>query len=217
MRATGTLAITAIVGLLLVGCSPQSEPTPTGDDPADQPQGTPTIVWENGEPSGGLEDDPYVQAARAEDTGYLMAVNAQDFSIPEFTSTHTAEDAQEFYEFHIEEFVDGGGMPVAFAGPSILLPLEVHENEAGDGADVLFCDASVDWAMTSEFPEPAYDLESGETLTITIITDPETGNLVFGGEDRTGESCDATGAPVGRFDPQPTIRDSISLDDVTAP
>lgn len=217
MRVIGTLAITAIAGLLLVGCSPEPAPGPTEEPGGEQPQGTPTVVWEDGEPSGGLEDDPYVQAARAEDTGYLMAMNAQDFSIPEFTSTHSAEDAQEFYEFHVEEFVEGGGMPVVFPGPSIRLPLEVRENATGDGADVVFCDASVDWAMTAEFPEPAYDLEAGETITITVVTDPDTGDLVFGSEDRTGEPCDATGAPIGRFDPQPVIPDSISLEDVTAP
>ena len=40
-----------------------------------------------------------------------------------------------------------------FAGPSIRLPLEVTPTTDGTGADLVFCDASVDWAVSEEFPE----------------------------------------------------------------
>lgn len=203
--------------LVLAGCAPQSDGT-NEEDPAGNPQqvGTPGIVTEV-EGTSDLEDDLFVMAARAEDTGYLMAVNALDFSIPEFTQTHSPEDQQEIYDFFVDEYVTGGAPVIMFPGPSIWLPLEVSVNETGDGADVLFCDASVDWAVSAEFPEPAYDLSNGEELVITIVTD-DSGNLVFDGEERRGGSCDANGAPVQRFDPQPTIPDGpITLEDVTPP
>ena len=212
------LTFAAFAGILtLAACSPANpDPAPTdstGDDPVVSAPGIVTEV----EGTSPLEDDPWVQAARAEDTGYLMAVNAMDFSIPEFTDTHSAASQQEFYDFFVEEYVDQGYPVIMFPGPSILLPLEVTENAAGDGADVLFCDASVDWAVSQEFPEPAYDLENGEELVITLVTD-ERGNVVFESEDRRGTPCDATGAPVQRFDPAPTVPDGpISLDDVTPP
>lgn len=218
MRSAQTVTVVGAgiaLAALLAGCgAPAASPGDGPDAPADD---TPaSIQWET-EGTSDLESDPYVIAARAEDTGYLLAVNAQDFSLPEFTSTHTAADAQEFYDFFVEEFVDGGAAPILFPGPSIWLPLEVTENAAGDGADVLLCDASLDWTLSAEYPEPSYDLTAGETLVITIVTDPDTGELVFGGEDRQGEPCDATGAPVGRFVPQPVVPESISLEDVTAP
>jgi hypothetical protein len=211
------LTFAALAGILtLAACSPANpDPAPdsSGDDPA---VSTPGIVTEV-EGTSPLEDDPWVQAARAEDTGYLMAVNAMDFSIPEFTDTHSAASQQEFYDFFIEEYVDEGYPVIMFPGPSIRLPLEVTPNAAGDGADVLFCDASVDWAVSQEFPEPAYDLENGEEIVITVVTD-DRGNLVFGSEDRNGNPCDATGAAVQRFDPAPVVPDGpISLDDVTPP
>ena len=212
------LTFAAFAGILvLTACSPAApDPDPTdssGDDPG---MSTPGIVTEV-EGTSPLEDDPFVQAARAEDTGYLMAVNALDFSIPEFTDTHSADAQQEFYDFFVEEYVDGGAPVIMFPGPSIRLPLEVTPNAAGDGADVLFCDASIDWAVSQEFPEPAYDLENGEEIVITVVTD-DRGNLVFGSEDRNGNPCDATGAAVQRFEPAPVVPDGpISLDDVTPP
>ena len=204
--------------LILSGCGPQS-----GDSNDEQPDGgnspdagTPGIITEV-EGTSELDEDPFVIAARAEDTGYLMAVNALDFSIPEFTQTHSPEDQQEIYDFFIDEYVTGGAPVIMFPGPSIWLPLEVSVNEAGDGAEVRFCDASVDWAVSAEFPEPAYDLANGEELVITIVTG-DSGDLVFGGEERRGGSCDATGAPVQRFDPQPAIPDGpIVIEDVTPP
>lgn len=201
--------------LLLAACSPTADPE-SGDPGAEEPNaGIPGIVTEV-EGTSDLEDDPFVIAARAEDTGYLMAVNALDFSIPEFTSTHSAEGAQEIYQYFIDEYVIGANPVIMFAGPSILLPLEVNVNETGDGAEVLFCDASVDWTISKEFPDPAYDLANGEELVITLETD-DSGNLVFASENRSGASCDANGAPVQRFDPAPTVPDSLSPDDVTPP
>lgn len=209
-------AVGAVLVLSACGAPSDEEQIPVdpgSDEPADTSVGLVTEV----EGTSPLEDDPFVVAARAEDTGYLLAVNALDFSIPQFTETHSVEGAQELYDFFIDEYVTGGAPVVMFPGPSIWLPLEVNVNSSGDGADVLFCDASVDWAISKEFPEPAYDLANGEELTITLETD-DRGNLVFAGENRTGVACDANGAPVQRFDPQPTVPDGpITLEDVTAP
>jgi hypothetical protein len=201
--------------MLLAACAPT--PDPESSDPvAPEPNaGTPGLITEV-EGTSDLEDDPFVIAARAEDTGFLMAVNALDFSIPEFTETHSADGAWEIYQFFIDENVIGANPVIMFAGPAILLPLDVNVNESGDGAEVLFCDASVDWTISKEFPEPAYDLTAGQELTITLVTD-DRGNLVFESEDRGGADCDATGAPVQRFDPAPVPPDSLSPDDVIPP
>lgn len=212
------LTFAAFAGIfVLTSCSPaapDSNPTePAGDGPA---VSTPGIVTEI-EGTSPLEDDPWVQAARAGDTGYLMAVNALDFSIPEFTETHNADSQQEFYDFFVEEYVDGGAPVVMFPGPSIWLPLEVSPTDDGGGADLVFCNASVDWAVSAEFPEPAYDLTNGTVLNISLTTD-DRGNIVWNGEADQGTPCDATGAPVQRFDPAPVVPDTpISLDDVTPP
>ncbi len=218
MRSGLTFASFAVVAVLLAGCTaPDSGPSDQDDagggDPATS---TPGIVTEV-EGTSDLEDDPWVIAARAEDTGYVLAVNALDFSIPEFTETHDAATAQQFYEYFVDEFVTDGAPVVMFPGPSIRLPLEVHPTDDGGGADLIFCDASVDWAISAEFPDPAYDLTNGTILHVSITTD-ERGNRVFQGEAMQGESCDATGAPVQRFDPAPVLPDGpITFDDVTPP
>jgi hypothetical protein len=158
-----------------------------------------------------------VQAARAADTGYLMAVNALDFSIPEFTETHSAGDQQVFFDYFVDEFVTEGAPVVMFPGPSIWLPLSVEETEGVEGADITICNASVDWAVSAEFPEPAYELTNGTILHVSVTTD-DRGNLVWASEAELGEACDATGAPVQRFDPAPEVPDGpISIEDVTPP
>ena len=122
-----------------------------------------------------------------------------------------------FYQFFIDEFVTGGAPVVMFAGPSIRLPLEVVENDAGDQATIRFCDASVDWAISKEFPEPSYDLKNGQEMLVLVVVDDATGDLVWGGEQVGGAACDATGAPVQKFDPQPMVPERLALDDVTPP
>lgn len=79
---TKSVVLLVLATGVLAGC--YSVPTaPTG--PSDL--ATPDIRWEGGEPSGPLETDPWVQAVRASELNFALAVSAHDFSDPDLWSS----------------------------------------------------------------------------------------------------------------------------------
>ena len=178
---------------------------------------TPDIVWEQ-DGTSPLEDDPFVVAARASELGYVLAANSLDFTIEQFTSTRSERRALLEFGYWEGSYITLEGDPVAYPGPSILLPISVEPNAAGDGGAVIeFCDASGPFIITESQAVARYDVTQGHPSTWTLETDPVSGVLEVVDKRGSQASCDASGAPVGRFDPAPERRESIEASDVRAP
>ena len=190
----GTVALTA--------CQP----------PVPDPQPLPELVWES-EGTSPLEDDEFVVAARAADTARTLAWNRADFALEQFIATNTSLAAQRLYNGYRTSFAVNGLPPTAYPGPGLWQPISVTPDAEG-GAEVVVCNASEGWIF-EDGGEPTYDLAQGLELIVFIVDDD--GTLRADEFRRTGVACDATGAPVGRFDPAPQLRDSITEDQVVPP
>ena len=100
-----------------------------------------------------------------------------------------------------------------YPGPAIWLPISVETLE-DETTVVVLCDASDPWIIKGD-TAPSYDLTKGFLLERTL--ESVDGRLVLIESQRSHTECDATGAPVGRFDPVPVPRESISEGDIIAP
>jgi len=197
-----TLVVLAAAGVLLAGCTPTTPDGPTViPDPA---------IEAEIEPTSALESDPWVQAARAADLGYILAANGGDFSIAQYTSTRSERVAKLEFGAWKTSYVTNGGEPRMVPGPSVLLPIDVVEES--DGATVRFCDASSDWFVSDGHPEADFDLAKGVVTEFRL-----TGDGLLDSRSPSTTACDATGAPVGRFDPVPQLPTSITEADVRPP
>jgi hypothetical protein len=202
----------AVAGLLalavVVGCTPQPVPSPTPEpDPSRVPWVMPDIVGETVSDSP-LESDEWVIAARASELGVVLASNAADFSIEPLRSTLTADSAREQFRHFISRST-GDDLPLTWPGPAILLPLEVEVRDAVH-VTVRFCDGSDYW-----IDEDASRLARGVLGTVSLERTAD-------GIRRTSRStsrdrCDATGAPIARFDPAPVPLGPLTEDDVVPP
>ena len=214
MRRFLTIGLIAASATVLVGCT---EPSPDPDPTASAPTvvDDPTIVGETVSASP-LEADPWVVGARTADLGYILAVNNQDFSIEQFTSTRPESVAERQFTRWVES--NAGESPFVYPGPSVLLPIAVTEAPDGLSAEVEFCDASALWLdeAAGEGTDEAAALADGRSAIFTMSKDDD-GQILI--EDRQGSTtvCDATGAPVGRFDPAPVAPDSVTEEDVRGP
>ena len=163
---------------------------------------TPTIVWDPSEPTGGLYDDPYVEAAFAASLGFVLASNAGDFTIAQLTETTTADRIAEIYKAHLGKHGRDNQNPVAYVGPFPRSPISVTEHADGSGADVLVCDIAAEWYISADHPEPTLDVEP---LSLYLVVIDDDGVLKLD-EVRGGEgSCDPSDIAVGRFDPVPEL------------
>ncbi len=204
MRFPFVVTLTAVVVMGLTGCQPVATEL-----------ATPDITWIS-ESESPLDSDPWLEAARAADLGLRLAYNAQDFTISQLTSTHSASSVQAIYEVFILRFVDGGATPQAFPGPAIWLPLEIVESEDGKQADVTVCNASESWLITAE-GEATFELTNGRESTFRMGEDQQSGKVIVLETLGSSRVCDATGAAIGRFDPEPTVPETITESDVRAP
>lgn len=194
MRNVLISGLVALTALVLAGCTQAPrEPTVVADPKVETVQeGTPSP----------LDTDRYLIAARDAYLGLAIAYNAVDFSVEQFTSTHSEESAKSIYDGFVFNYVTHKSEFLAVAGPAIWLPVSVVENDAGTGAEVTVCDDTKYWVITKAFPEPTYDLSQGVLLVITVGQDAN-GGLVEEDEKRSTTECDATGATVERFVPAP--------------
>lgn len=181
--------IFAIAAVALAGCTP-APVSPT----------LPKVIWENG--TSPLEADPAVIAARAADLGRALAWNAADFSVAQFTDHHSPDFADKIYTAFRGTYLTRGVDPRALPGPSVWQPVSV------DGTELVVCDASDDW-YTDSGHSAAYELTSGFLLTITLEQNAA-GALVLADKQPSLDECDATGAPIGRFDPVPVVPKTIT-------
>lgn len=204
-----SVAVLAIASVILpTGCSAVEE--------GPSVIATPDITWAS-QSTSPLESDRYVEAARVADLGYTVAFNAADFSIEQFTSTHTGDGVASTARGFLATFVKAGRSPEVYPGPAIRLPLEVVENAAGDGAVITVCEAMDNWVLSAGVPETRPELTGGRILTVQIGTSEQTGELVEIDTTSSSDDCDATGAAVGLFVPEPDIPEIITEDDVRMP
>ena len=199
MRLTVLIAVLVVGAFTLAGCTP-SPPVPV----------VPSIRWQS-EGTSALETDPSVVAVREADLGLQLAANSRNFMQPSFVDTRTDRLARGFYDNWYGTYVTRQRDPLVQPGPSIWLPVSVTPS-AGGGSVVVVCDASDEWFVTAEH-EPTYDLSQGWLLAMTVESSDD-GRLVLSDRQISTDACDATGAPVGVFDPAPTLLVTITEADV---
>jgi hypothetical protein len=184
---------------MLVGCT---EPEPVED---------PKVVWEV-DGTSELESDPAIEAVRAADLARRLAYNTLDFARSDFVAAYSPEYAENLYDGFTTQYGRLQAEPRVYPGPAILLPISVETME--DETTVVLCDASDPWIIQGD-TAPSYDLTKGFLLEYTL--ESVDGRFVLMSSKSSLTECDATGAPVGRFDPVPVPRESISENDVIAP
>jgi hypothetical protein len=198
--------VVTLAGVLtLAGCSAPATPATPGST---------LIVTHDG--TSPLDDDPFVLAARASELGATLAWNLADFTIPELTSTTTAERIEQIYQSYLDAYITGGVQPEGYSGPPIWAPITVAAR-GDDEAQLTICAAAQDLSITSDNTATNWKLVDGTQATIVMGRDPATGNLVITDSQRTEEKCDASEALVRRFDPVPSIPSTISESEVVAP
>lgn len=187
-----------VAGIALVGCTP----TPSVE--------APEVAWEDGAPSGELEDSPWVQAVRASDLALNTAWVTRDYTAKELQSTTQALVPEQLYNSQVgragrEEFG-------VFPGPTPMIPLSVDE-ESDTQAVVQVCQAT-NWFLTADQPEVPDDL-AGEIKEYRVVSSGDSRRA--SGPAPTGEECDLDGVSIGLFDPQPDPTETYSPDDVKEP
>jgi hypothetical protein len=203
-RGLGGSTLTTLALLALVGC------TPTATE-----YETPEIVWIT-DGTSPLESDPWLQAARAQDLGTRLAYNTHDFTIPQLTSTRTDGSIDSLYDYFVTRFVDREDPPIAYPGPAVWLPLAVEESDDGSRAVVRVCAASDSWLLTADGETP-FDITEGHELELEVANDPKSGKVLVLSRAELLTECDATGAPVGRFEPKPDVPERLTESEVRAP
>jgi hypothetical protein len=198
--ASGVLATFLVA--VLTGCEQTVERVPTV-------LATPNVLWETPEEAistSPLEEDDRVKAVRGAELGLALATNARDFSIAQITDYYPARTVDFYYRRYDNTRL------IQYVGPPIMLPLAITELDGG-GAEVTFC--VVDhWQIDAKKSEATYDFLNGETRRYTVEKDPETGNFVETDWQGMSQDCDATGAPVGRFDPAVEQLDADELEPI---
>ena len=194
------------------------------------PEPRPEVLWVEGEPSGPLEDDPWVRAVRAADLENQVAITTRDFSRPVLEEIsggmvgRTYADVQ--HGVRVEEWIFS-------PGSTPMIPVHVEEAADGQSATVAVC-VAVDWRLTADDPEPPTDLRGALVLREVSLVEGER-SVDFGGaligedaarrglgadvvdeylDPREGSTCKLDDAAVGLFDPQPDVTLEYSLDDI---
>lgn len=186
-----------VVGIALVGCTP----APSVE--------APEVAWQDGAPSGELEESPWVQAVRASDLALNTAWVTRDYTAKELEETTEALVPQQLYNAQIgearrEEFG-------VFPGPTPMIPLAVDE-ESDTQAVVRVCVAT-NWFLTADQPDVPENLV-GEVKEYRVVG---TENRRATGPAPTAEECDLSDASIGLFDPLPDPTETYSPDDVKEP
>lgn len=191
----GSIGLLAL-GVLATACAPAAVEAPT-------------VVWQDGAPSGELEDSPWVQAVRASDLALNTAWVTRDYTAKELESSTQALVPEQVYNAQVgragrEEFT-------TFPGPTPMIPLSVDE-ESDTQAVVRVCEAT-NWQISADQPDIPTELV-GEIKEYRVVG---TDDRRASGPAPTGEECDLDDAAIGLFDPQPDPTETYSPDDVKSP
>lgn len=208
----------AIAAVLLLW--PLSACTPT----VGAAQARPALIWVDGLPSGELESDEWVKAAREAEFTRAWAANTADFSLPAVTSVW---DADTIHDFAAAVQIDLlRGAPHVQLGPRPIAPVVVQVDDDGKGAVVAACvdavemqppyDDGNDWPLLRYYPLEL--TESGERR-MARGRPPEEPFVLPDGTELTHEYCKTMTIPRAVFDPLPDL-DALARkdrDDVVVP
>jgi len=208
------LAMTAVGIVSLASCSAE-EP----------PKATPELVWNDAQPDGPLESDPWVRAIRAGHLAFGLAANAADFSDRDLTSSWRPTDVDQFVTTAQGELLRGNAK--VYLGPLPFAPLAVEVQEGGTAARVAACIDDYDTlprepADGSRWPTPLIyfvELTGDGQRRIVGAERPSEGFTLPGGAELTPEYCDGVPIPRATFDPPPDLEtlSKKGRDDVVPP
>ncbi|MFB8227733.1 hypothetical protein [Cellulosimicrobium sp. NPDC055967] len=178
------------------GCASESEPLVV-----------PEVRWPQGEPSGELESDPWVQALREYEALFAAAWNAHDWSDPALLAVMSGDIVHRTASGQRDALDQGRYFTLV--GPRPFEPLSVEET-GPDKAEVVVC-AYATWSLASGQVAPAspvafergYYLERDESGQVRVMT-------TYG----TETECDVDSIKPGFFDPAPEPLDGLDGDDV---
>lgn len=189
----GSLLLAAGIGLalmtgLITGCTPQDEPAPP----------FPRVNWPEGKPSGGLELDSHVQAARTALEVIAVARNRNDFRMPELVATATYEE-RSFLSNQARNDFKANDRTDLLPGPQPFSPTSV-EPGGKDRTLVRGC-TTLNWETdTGSLPQ-----EPGPSVgIILVISGSETSGLRLNNVISAPQAdCSAATYSLGLFDPAP--------------
>jgi hypothetical protein len=196
------LPVILLSAVLLAGCTSSVPTTVTAPKLVQVEKGT-----------SPLESDSAVVAARASALAEEVAWNSRNFAIKQYSGTTAAQRVKDTYSAWYGEYVTHSGAPTVWPGPKVWMPISV--TPTADGSQVLFCDASRDW-WVSKGHKASYDLAKGLLLKVDLVKDAK-GRLTVSSDTPVDNYCDATGAPVQKFDPAPTLPKTIGSGDSIPP
>lgn len=218
-RAAAVLAAASI--WTLTGCT--GGPLP----PAERPE----VVWADGEPSGPLENDPWVQAVRASDLELRIAHATRDFS-----NTAIGDTTSSGPLFGLLGSVQASAKDGEWSfppGPTPMIPVHVEEAADGKSASVYTCRAA-GWTISADDPEIEDPLR-GRFAELKLVLEgghrkvDQSGTLddldgvaYILGKDviapfldgREGSDCNLDDAKIGLFDPQPDVTIEYTPEDI---
>ena len=189
-RIGAVAALATLTLISLAGCS--SSPEPSNLE-------TPDVVWPDGDPFGGFEDDPAVQAIAMFFTDVAIATNARDFSDPDLVNSIGVDRAQNYADSTGDDIWIHGPEKATALGPEPYLVLDVIPGDTGTfvvmcgyGArDMVDSRRLFSYDVTLRPGQPAL-VESTRDLPAEAKT-----------KEEYGEQCGAAELPVGLFDPAP--------------
>lgn len=104
----------------------------------DEPVPAPTVVWASAAPQGPLEADPWVVAVRASLEAQAIAMNRNDFSLSELTTTTGYDLRSRLYGAARDRVTNSGGTEI-LPGPLPFAPVEVTGGPDEENTSVRGC------------------------------------------------------------------------------
>lgn len=188
------------------------------------PQVRPSLTWVDSPPSGELESDEWVEAAREAEFARAWAANTADFSLPAVISVWDIDTIHDFAATVQSDLLRG--TPHVQLGPRPLTPVGVEVDEDGKGAVVAACvddvemqppyDDGNDWPLVRYYP---LELADDGHRRIARGRPPEEPFILSDGTELTNEYCKTLTIPRAVFDPVPDL-DALARkekDDVVVP
>lgn len=151
-RVLAGLVITvAFVSAVMSSCGPGK---PDAQPEWPQPEWPrPEVVWPDGQPTGPLESDAWVQAVRTSSFELDVAIATRDFS------AQALRDTAPRVRRETRDYLEDAARDEAWVftpGPRPMIPIHVDEAPDGRSATVITCSAA-DWYVSAEHPEAPTD------------------------------------------------------------
>lgn len=205
-RILATAAILAGVVISTSACgviSPKTEPTP---------EPVPTIVWQDGAPTGELESNEYVQVLRKALPAMAAAHNQRNYTLPEAYETIGYPDLAN--QASTAKWELNRDAPfLIYPGPRPSTPLTVEKGwMTDDGQEIHVIGCQIDNWTSEEGTVPEKPIRV--LGAIYGFTEVEGGLKLTSRISKPGLDCEGVDIKVGVFDPAPTpstVSDATSV------